>query len=666
MLLPARKLLPTLAAFMALASPAAAASFDEADYWNYADDMQSRLDETWDEKAGRYRPGGGGADSMINADLLLTHSLAALHGHEGSARDDHRARLVLEALMERAYVKKKPTNVAKATHAHAPGWTSSMNPRGGDQHMVYDAQVIEALTAAWRARKELDLRESTVEMIVDRVRSVANGSYWRYPALKLNQVNWYISVYAAKATVTGDGRAFARDTRRQLHRFLGDARNFGPGLRFHYLPTQALNHPMNVDSAEYANVVMTAVRYYESARRAGMAPLPAADLRLLKQWVTRVIAGYWTHAGYMNWDSGLGFDRWHQSKKLGLTQQALIGIAATEAVQPTSAWGGYAKSMLDASLETFERWSERSADGLAPAVLFGVSKVPQGRASARLGASRVLANAARAADSGLGAKKTRTVPALYAFDPDIGRLAITTPHYNTAIVAVNQGAFPYGGVELARLFDAEQDPAGGIGGRAPAAFGVMVRDLRGRRVMASQVGRASVSRATTPLRLVHAPRGVWARASSGTRSAYAGAFTSLRAVGSSRAGGFSVVTHHTFTPRSITTKWAIRGAGRRASVDVLFPSWGRGARIVAVLRDGTRVRVGGKRISLSRIASFEVASKDATYTVTPLSRPRGATAHLIATRKQSSAPDPGPSLGVQLARGTAVRVKSFGARVGVQ
>ena len=48
-------------------------------------------------------------------------------------------------------------------------------------------------------------------------------------------------------------------------------------------------------------------------------------------------------------------------------------------------------------------------------------------------------------------------PPLYAFDPDIGRLAVTTPKYNTAIVAVNQKAFPYGGLDLARLFDGEQE-----------------------------------------------------------------------------------------------------------------------------------------------------------------------------------------------------------------
>ena len=59
-------------------------------------------------------------------------------------------------------------------------------------------------------------------------------------------------------------------------------------------------------------------------------------LRLMREWSRRALAGYWTHAGYMNWDSGLGFERWHQAKKLGLTQQALIGMASTPSLLPAT------------------------------------------------------------------------------------------------------------------------------------------------------------------------------------------------------------------------------------------------------------------------------------------------------------------------------------------
>ena len=51
-----------------------------------------------------------------------------------------------------------------------------------------------------------------------------------------------------------------------------------------------------------------------------------ARLRLLRAWVRRALAGYWTHGGYLNWDTGLGFGRWHQTKKFALAQQALEGV----------------------------------------------------------------------------------------------------------------------------------------------------------------------------------------------------------------------------------------------------------------------------------------------------------------------------------------------------
>ena len=238
----------------------------------------------------------------------------------------------------------------------------------------------------------------------------------------------------------------------------------------------------------------------------------------------------------MNWDSGLGFQRWHQSKKLGLTQQALIGIASAPSLSDPQ-WQRYAKYMFDRSLEFYARTSDRDG-GIADALFFNVHAVPQGVASARLGAARVLANAARAIDAGLGRARSTEPPALYSFDPDIGRLAVTTPAYNTAIVAVNQRAFPYGGLDLARLFDGNQDVAANIGGTPPASFGALVRDVNGRRVLASQVARTSVDRSVTPLQLTKAPSGAGARAASATTSAYAGPFTDLRATGtiSSSAG----------------------------------------------------------------------------------------------------------------------------------
>src|SRR5215217_2354608 len=113
----------------------------------------------------------------------------------------------------------------------------------------------------------------------------------------------------------------------------------------------------------------------------------------------------------------------------------------------------------------------------------------------RSGCSTAASSSTSARPSGRAGSRRRAVepPALYAYDPDIGRLAVTTPTYNTAIIAVSGGAFPYGGIELARLFDGRQEVAANIGGRAPTAFGLLVRDGAGHRLLSTQTPRTRVS-----------------------------------------------------------------------------------------------------------------------------------------------------------------------------
>jgi hypothetical protein len=655
--------LPLLAC--AASAPAPAFAYDDAGYLAYADRMQARLDPLWNEDRGIYEPGPGGVDALVNAGLLLTHSVAAQQGHEGSARNDHRARLIAKALVSTpAFIDRRPQHPPAGSQIHVPGWSSSMYTSDANQHLVYDAEIVDGLVHAWKARRALGLPDETARMIADRIHRVAHTRFWRWPTMRLNQVNWYALMYAADATVSGRSGLLRRDLRAQLARFVSGPRNFGPGLRFQYLPHFGPQARANVDSAEYANIVLSFLRFYGEARRAGMAPLSRAGRGLVRRWIRRAMAGYWTHAGYMNWDSGLGFERWHQAKKLGLAQQALIGIAQTPQLQPGREWGRWAKWMVDRGLRFYERLPVAEA-GLPEPVLFQLFTVPQTVGSARLAAARLEANAARAVEAGLGRMPGERPPALYAYDPDIGRLAITTPAYNTAIIAVNQRAFPYGGIELARLFDGEQDVAANIGGRAPAAFGLLVREPSGRRVFASQTGRSRVDPNETPLRLTRAPSGTGASVRTRPGKVFAGPFRDLRARGVLTAGRFRAVTTHRFRPESIETRWALtRLRGRaRLNASALLPSWGRDARVVAVLRDGSRVSVRARAVALARVEHFEVISRRSGYAVTPLRRPPGAVARVMVPSRQSSAPDPGATLAVELARGASWRRAAFAVRI---
>ena len=177
------------------------------------------------------------------------------------------------------------------------------------------------------------------------------------------------------------------------------------------------------------------------------------------------------------------------------------------------------------------------------------------------------AAAAQAATMGLGGLRPEPPPPLYAFDPDIGRLAVTTPHYNTAILAVNQGAVPYGGMEPARLFDADQRVAASIGGRPYASFGVVVTDVATGRRTATQQGRAHPDLLHPPLRLTRAPRGVDARAAH-PRHAYAGAFDTIEAEGWTTGPGVRIRSRHRFRSRYIESTWSLlprEGAGRQTA-----------------------------------------------------------------------------------------------------
>ena len=245
--------------------------------------------------------------------------------------------------------------------------------RGG-QHLVFDAEVVDGLVYAYRAREALQLpdgdrdrRSATRSTAPPAARSGA------IPTIRLNQVNWYALMYAADATVTGDNTLLKRDMSLQLRALLRRRRAAAPRARATSAPacasttcrTRALNARKNVDSAEYANIVLTFTRFYDQARRAGMPALPGSASASCTQWITRAISGYWTHAGYMNWDSGLGFNRWHQAKKFGLTQEALVGLASSDSLLPGTQWGRWAKTMLDNGFDFYERLAERSPDGLA-------------------------------------------------------------------------------------------------------------------------------------------------------------------------------------------------------------------------------------------------------------------------------------------------------------
>jgi hypothetical protein len=655
------------------AGDARAAGWTEADYWRFIDRMQERLDESWHSKRGLYRPGDMASDSMVNANALLVHSVAALRGHSGAARQDDRARVIAERMVGAPpFVEVLDRQFGQR---HAPGWGGSMTSTVGMQHLVVDAEIAEALATAWRARDVLGLTAEVSAAIADRLHRVATSPFWRYPAIRLNQLNWHAAIYAAAAETTGDLSLLHHDLRAQAVRFVrgvrrpapGTAGNLGPGMRFHYLPQAPKTLARNLDSAEYANMVASFARFWDGARARGMAGLPAADRALLRRWMRRVLAGYWTHSGYLNWDTGFGFGRLHQAKKIGLAQQGVLAIAAGGELTPGGPWPAWAKYVLDHGFELYERWLPEGG-GLPPATLFDLTANHTTPSHSVLAAGRVQANAARAIMAGLGGRPSVQPPPLYAFDPDVGRLAVTTPRYSTAIVPVSQGAFPYGGIDIARLFDGRSDVAGNVGGIPPASFGMVVRDARDSVELVTQRPRYRPPEGRAPLRLLRAPSGVGARVDSPPLRPFADRFTTLDVTGRVSRGKLRAQTSYRFRRNSIVAGWSLRARDRRRhTVEVHFPSWrgdgGEGS-VTAVMADGRRFAVGPEfALPLARVDHVEVVSDEASYRVEPVERPRGAVVGVVQSRNQASEPRPGPTLAVRVAFRARLRAAAFGARI---
>jgi hypothetical protein len=619
--------------------PLSAASAD-SDYWAFADRCQHLLDALWSPGLGHYQSGGRG-ETSINANLLFAHASAALAGHTGASRQDARARTLAQRLLQvppyRPEGAGPPPTGSRWDQTHDWGWGATMDSHE-HQHVAIDATVVRALAQAWLAREPLGLDAQTADVVHAAVQRCAMSPWYAYPALRLNQINWPLEIFGWAVATGGDPRLAYRETRLQLGRF-ADALTrtvppyripfTGPGYRFHYVPGDREAARANLDSPEYATAVCGVLQFYEPALRAGMDPLLPRQRTAMLAWVERVLCGYFTHAGYLNWDTGASFRRWHQSTKFGLAQAALLGIAVTPSLQPAPEHGLWAKYLFDRGLELFDRWSRRGQE-LPPPVLFGVTRTPGGLSEARLSAARIQANAARAATLGLGALPAEPPPPLYAYDPDVGRLAVTTPAYSTAVTVVDRERLPYGGAELARLFDGEMRVAGGIGGRPPAAFGVVARGPG--RTVASQRGRPRGDLEKPPLRLLEAPRGAVARPEAYPRRPYAGPFRRLEAVAVTRDRALTIETRHRFRPDWIETRWRIepRKARGRWTVEVLFPSTGAGATVTA--HNGW----------------FHVASAESGYVIVPLDpMPRH---RLIRPLPQDSAPDPGPTLAIELGR----------------
>jgi hypothetical protein len=634
----------------------------DEDYFAVSDEVVQRLNRTWDESELVYSGGGRVINVIYNAAMLVIHAAAAGRGYSGPSRNDERARVLTARLCESPPFFAGRTLPHPDSMFHTPGWLGDLDTFDSPMDKAIDPKVAEALTAAWRARDVLGLDPAVVERLRGCVDAVARGPFFRYPSVRLNQINWNAELYACAAALTGNPELLRVDYRRHLARWCRGvrrplhrdwARNLSDSYRFQYQTTWKGSRK-NVDSAEYANITLHFLIWYETALRAGMAPLGSEDVALLRAWMARVQFGYWMHNGMLSWDSGLGFKRWMKAKTWAYALQGPLTIAVTPRFWLRPEQGAWAKYVFDQGLRQFAiRCADLAPRHLPSPHLYDVGAAYQGTGSRRLYVARMGANAARAVVHGLGGLDSASPPPFYSFDADVGRLNVSTRRYGCAVIARGGGALPYGGIELARLFDSSGVPVGGVGGRPPASFGVVVRKRAGRgRVLASQ-GRPKGAR----VRLARSPHGEVSQVRRLPRSPDAGPFGALEAVGTVAGRGASITCRHRFKPDYIESTWRVALERPGLFAELLFPSWGgKEATITAVSADGSVVDLPpGATIDATTVRFFHLAGPRSGYAlVIP-----GATgvARAAKVARQPAAPRPGPTLIFHLPAGVDLRAR---------
>lgn len=620
-----------------------------ADFWSMADAAVIPLDGFWDVRRGGYVAPSNVSDRGVlrvrtNAEMLLVHAHAARAGHQGASQRPDRIEPLVRLLTGMMYLpsldgKVTPTyRDGRSVTAHAPGFSDA----GGNtstMHQSLDAVVMRALAAAWVVRDQVGLPEDARWLIQDRVKAVTLSPFWRFPSRLLNQINWNADVYSAYTTVTGDPALMRNDYRKQLVWFAEHARkraypkgttNLASGLGFHYTPNRGTDSHLNqVDTSEYANITLGALAHLDQAGSVGMAPLPASVHTTLQKWMRRVVYGTWTESGYLNWDSGKGIDRIH------LTQYWLLALRGFGTAMEGSKSSGLlsdqqpvARQMAAQAMALYRRRALEHGSVILPASSFGFagSSLVSDNFDGTTGTARFASTASELALLGLeprSSRKSAPMPNAYSHDQSLGRLAVTTSRYATAVVRPWSG-LRSGGIEPARIIDARGRAVTGLGGSTAGTLALSL-SAGGSQILSTQPGRYRATQSK-----VRMPKGTVDRSATLRRS--------LTVTATDAAANLSLDLSHRFDAKSIATRYRIdnRRSGQ-VTATLRVPTYG--SRISGSLRVGRRI----SRTTLT--AGLKVTSPDgARFTVRFEDLPKAARGAVVRGTKQIGNPDAGPEL----------------------
>ena len=579
-------------------APAATAAIDPTpDPWRLGDDIGARVDARWNAARGVYMNDRGFPDTRLNALLLQLHGMAALAGHQGAIRRDERIEPLVRVLTAPPVLVTRNLRPRQIGHfPHAPAWTPSIgeDPEQAVLHPSIDTGVVRGLTAAWRARETIGLDPAMSARIGQVLVDLAASPFYRAPSRALNQINWHTEVYSAALEVAGD-TSVLDDYRAQLMWFAdnsdrpaypGGSPNLTSGGGFRYLPNRRAGAQLNkVETTEYGMLALGSLGMYQAAVRAGMVPLPPKELATLQRWSRHMLLGSWTHAGYPNWDTGLGTKRRHLRQYWAWSLDGLMTASGPDSLLGYPKQRAYARSIASRGIALYLATAWSSTMNLVDGPLPGKTSfdAPNGFTS---GSGNELIGPLRFAvlDASLDGRfqdiAADEPPNWYAHDRETGRFSFSTPRYNGAVLPSRAGQ-SQGGIEPVRLFDGEQRPLTSLGGRGTGSLGIAVIK-EGVIRLDSEPGTPTRQR-TSDVKLVDRPP---------DSAASFGNPVETTASARSKAGKLEL--RHEFTTEAIRTTYRLAKLEKSTKVALRLPVWGQNAKVEitggAILRGGRWVR----------------------------------------------------------------------------
>lgn len=609
------------------------------DPWALGDAIGARLDGRWTASRGVYLNEKGLPDTRLNSLMLQLHSMAALAGHQGAIRRDERIAPLAAVLTQPPVLVTTSLKPRTIGHfPHAPAWTPAIgeNPEQATLHPSIDTGAVRALTAAWRVRAIIGMDPALQARIPEVFVALAHSPFYRAPSRALNQINWHTEVYAAALEVAGDTSVLP-DYRSQLLWFAqhsrsaaypGGSSNLTSGGGFRYLPNRAKTAQLNkVETTEYGNLALSSLGFYTAAVRAGMVPLPAKEVATLQRWARHMLLGSWTHAGYPNWDTGLGTHRRHLRQYWAWSLDGLIAASGPDSLLGYPKQRAYALKIVSNGIALFLKTAWTSAMGsvggpLPAKTSFGA---PNGFSS---GSGNELIGPLRFAvlDAALDGRFQNITaaepPSWFAHDAETGRLAFSTRSYNGAILPSRAGQ-AQGGTEPVRLFDGAQNPLTGLGGRGDGTLGVTI--VRNGAIRLDTQPAAPTRQTTRDVRLVGLPANT---------AAQFGKPLEVTASASANAG--KIALRHRFTKDAIRTTYRLNKVDKHARVAVRVPVWGQQA-TMTITRGATRK--GGRWVRNSAPLVLEAAAEGGgRMTVTLTGLPAKAQVAIVDVPPESYLP----------------------------